>query len=338
MHTAYDEQHIAETATAEFQRETGLQVRFEGYKAHGADGFLYIDKIGEKLTAEIKKWTAHTPVGTLINKMKEITRFEDGVLIADYINPKMAEKLKAADIQFLDTAGNAYLNKYPLYICITGKRLKDKTAPEKPKGRAFQPTGMKVVYEFLVDKNLANAPYREIADRANVALGAVGWVIRDLAEQGFLVERQNERRLTNYDELLEKWAENYPQRLRKKLLLGTFTTDEPDWWKKIDPRDYNAAWGGEIAAAKYTNYLTPKDATIYIPKEKRNLFLKDARLRRAQELEKPHFTIELLEPLGEHFENQAGLAHPILVYADLLATANTRNIETAQKLREQYLD
>lgn len=338
MHTANDEQHIAEAATAEFLKETGLQVRFEDYKAHGADGFLYIDKTGEKLIAEIKKWTTHIPVGTLINKMKEIAILGDGVLIADYINPKMAEKLKAADIQFLDTAGNAYLNKYPIYICVTGKKLKEKHALDKPKGRAFQPTGLRVLYEFLVDKNLINAPYREIADRANVALGAVGWVIRDLNEQGFLIETKKERRLTNYNELLDKWAENYPQKLRKKLLLGNFTTDEADWWKKIDPCDYNAVWGGEIAAAKYTNYLTPKDATIYIPKEKRNLFLKDARLRRAQELEKPHFTIELLEPLGEHFENQAGLAHPILVYADLLATANTRNIETAQRLREQYLN
>ncbi|WP_373091052.1 type IV toxin-antitoxin system AbiEi family antitoxin [Zhongshania sp.] len=338
MHTAYDEQHIAEVATAELRKETGLQVRFEGYDANGVDGFIYIDRIGEKLTAEIKKWTTHTPVGTLINKMKEIARFGGGVLIADYINPRMAEKLKAADIQFLDTAGNAYLNKYPIYICITGKRLEENTALEKPRGRAFQPTGMKVVYEFLVDKTLVNAPYREIADRANVALGAVGWVIRDLVEQGFLIERQKERQLTNYDELLDKWVENYPQKLRKKLLLGKFTTDEGDWWQKIDPCDYNAVWGGEVAAAKYTNYLTPKDVTIYIPKEKMPVFLKDARLRRAHELERPHLTIEVLEPIGQHTELPPGLAHPILVYADLLVTGNTRNIETAQKLREQYID
>lgn len=338
MHTAYDEQTIAETATAALQKETGLQVRFEGRTAKGADGFLYIDKIGEKFAVVIKKWAANTPVGTLINKMNDLAMPEAGILIADYINPRMAEKLKAQDIQFLDAAGNTYLNKFPIYIFITGKKPDEKPAVEKPKGRAFQATGMKVVYEFLVDRTLSNATYRQIADRANVALGAVGWVIKDLVEQGFLIERKKERALTNYKALLDKWVEHYPEKLRKKLLLGHFTTGDGDWWQKLDPRVFNAVWGGEIAAAEYTRQLTPKDATIYIPQENMNLFLKEARLRRTAAAERPYFKIELLAPLGQPFENFPTLAHPLLVYADLIATGNTRNIETAQKLREQYLN
>ena len=338
MHTAYDEQTIAEMATAALQKEIGLQLRFEGRKAKGADGFLLIDEIGEKFVVVIKKWAANTPVGTLINKMKDPGMLEAGILIADYINPRMAEKLKAEDIQFLDTAGNAYLNKLPIYIYITGKKPDEKPALEKPKGRAFQATGMKVVYEFLVDRALTNATYRQIAERANVALGAVGWVIKDLVEQGFLIERKKERTLTNYHALLDKWVEHYPEKLRKKLLLGHFTTDDADWWQKLDPRAFNAVWGGEIAAAEYTHQLTPKDGTIYIPKDKMNLLLKEARLRRTEATERPHLNIELLTPLGEPFENFPTLAHPLIVCADLIATGNTRNIEMAQKLREQYLN
>lgn len=338
MQAALDDRHIAEAAIIQFEQETGLQLRFENYEAHGAGGFLTIQEIGTKLTVEVKKWATHTPIGTLINKVREIAEPGGGILIADYINPKMAEKLKAAEIQFLDTVGNAYLNRKPVYVYINGKKPPQKPTVER-RGRALQPTGLKVVYAFLTDRELINAPYREIAERADVALGAVGWVIRDLIEQGFLIEGKNKkRRLTNYDDLLDMWVENYPQRLRKKLLLGNFTTDEENWWHKINPCAYKAVWGGEIAAAEYTNYLTPKDGTVYLQKETMNLFLKDARLRRTQEFERPHINIELLEPFGNFVASNNTLANPILVYADLLATGNIRNIETAQKLREKYIN
>jgi len=339
MQTVSDDELIAETATIQLQQETGLQLQFEHYQTHGADGFLYIQAIGVRLTAEVKKWTAHVPVGVLIKKIGEIAEPGHGILIADYINPVMAEKLKAAEVQFLDTAGNAYLNQQPVYIHIIGRKPKQKHISAKVGGRAFQPAGLKVVYEFLTDRNFVNAPYREIAERANVALGAVGWVIRDLVEQGFLIELKNKKRkLTNHGELLDKWVENYPQRLRKKLLLGNFTAEEVDWRHTIDLREYKAVWGGEIAAEKYTNYLTPKDATVYIPKENMSRFLNEAKLRRAQAYERPQTNIELLQPLGTDDKNNDTLATPILVYADLIATGDPRNIEAAQRLREQYIN
>lgn len=334
MQGGREEKHIAEAAIARFQQQTGLRLRF------GADGFLYLVDAGAKLVAEVKKWAGHASIGVLINKMEEAAAPSDGILIADYINPSMAEKLKAAEIQFLDTAGNAYLNRRPIYIYITGKKNQHRPTPAKMLGRAFQPTGLKVGYAFLTNKALINAPYRDIAKQANVALGAVGGVIQDLVEQGFLVDKKKgkARRLTNYNELLDQWAAMYPQQLRKKQLLGNFTAYDTAWWHKLDPRDYSAVWGGEIAAAQYTHYLTPKDATLYIPQECINPFLKEAQLRRPQQFEKPHINIELLEPFWPITASKNALADPILVYADLLGTSEPRNIEAAQKLRDQYIN
>src|SRR5271157_3662696 len=42
------------------------------------------------------------------------------LLIAGHVNELMAERLKQAGIQFIDAAGNAYLNQPPLYILIKG--------------------------------------------------------------------------------------------------------------------------------------------------------------------------------------------------------------------------
>ena len=69
------------------------------------DAILKIKGKKTKLYAEIKKWANHTNIGALINQMTNLTDRGDGVLVADYINPKMADKLKQAGVQFIDTAG-----------------------------------------------------------------------------------------------------------------------------------------------------------------------------------------------------------------------------------------
>jgi hypothetical protein len=339
MQTIWEEKQVAEMAIETLQRETGLQITYEHCPAGNVDGFLRIPDADVELAVEVKRWAERTNPGVLINRVKAMAGPGCAVLIADYINPNLAEKLKIAGIQYLDAAGNAYLYRRPLYIWIAGKKQNRQPRELETQGRAFQPTGLKVIYEFLKNEGLVNAPYREIAEQANIALGAVGWVIKDLVNQGFILEGEKKRRrLTKHDALLDKWIEHYPQKLRKKLFLGNFTTDDEVWWHRVDPCDYGAVWGGEVAAERYTNYLNPQDGIVYIPKESMPLFLKDARLRRPQEFERPNINIELYEPFGAIVENATGLADPILVYADLVATGDPRNIETAQKLREKYID
>ena len=46
---------------------------------------------------------------------------------------------------------------------------------------------------------------------------------------------------------------------------------------------------------------------------------------------------EVPEPRPENTETTAGLASPIIVYADLIATGDPRNLETAQRLRDVYI-
>ena len=200
---------------------------------------------------------------------------------------------------------------------------------------------MKIVYAFLKDRELINAPYREIAEQAQVALGTVGWVIRDLLEQGILVAeiKGTRRRIADYDQLLDKWVEAYPHKLKDKHRLGTFTTDNPTWWQAIHPEEFQAAWGGEIAAGEYTGYLNAKDADVYIGKAQMTDFLKHARLKKAAPDEMPDITIDLIEPFWKKGggAERCGLVHPLIVYADLVATGDPLNLDAANRLREKYL-
>ncbi len=344
LNAEYD---ILEAAIEAVYREAAL--RLEVVEPEVRTGNKHTDAIirmpdqGAELVAEVKKWVNQANPGAVINHIRQLAEPGKGLLVADYINPNLGDKFKKAGIQFIDMAGNAYLDQPPVYIYIKGNKPATGGTEKGKTGKAFQPAGMRMIYAFLKNRNLVNAPYREIAEQAQVALGTVGQVINDLVAQGLLVEGvdKNQRRLDDFARLLDKWVEAYPYKIKEKQRIGTFTTDNPDWWKTIKPKALGALWGGEIAATLYTHYLNPREAAVYIKKEDIAPFLKAGRLRKAQPNENPGIVVDLIEPFWKQdaiteTENE-GLAHPIIVYADLIATGDPRNLETANRLSEKYL-
>jgi hypothetical protein len=51
------------------------------------------------------------------------------MLVTDYVNPNMADRLKEMDLAFIDIAGNAYLNEPPVFVCIKGNRSRKTKEP-----------------------------------------------------------------------------------------------------------------------------------------------------------------------------------------------------------------
>ena len=158
--------------------------------------------------------------------MHRIERYgEPGILIADYVTPPMAEKLKAKGIAFLDAAGNAFLDQPPVYVWVKGERPTEQPAATTTTGRAFRPGGLKVLFALLCHPEWIDRPYREIAAAAGVAHGTVGWVMMDLQKLGFAAEIDGKRRLLQRDRLLQQWTEAYARTLRPKLVLQRFQAE-----------------------------------------------------------------------------------------------------------------
>ena len=138
---------------------------------------------------------------------------------------------------------------------------------------------------------------------------------------------------------MDNWVEAYPGELRPQLKVQRFNILPPDWWKEFtyDRWQKNQMWlGGEPAAAVLTKYLYPEKITVY----GRPDFKKLARVV-VQPMRDSKGNFELLEPFW-NFETEAldevhRLCPPLLIYADLMATGETRNIEVANMIREQYL-
>ncbi|HEX7037303.1 MAG TPA: type IV toxin-antitoxin system AbiEi family antitoxin [Pseudomonadales bacterium] len=287
--------------------------------------------------AEVKAWAQHVPLGAIVDMVK---RYPNGMLVADYVNPKMAERLRNLDVQFFDTAGNAFIRTPYHHIWVKGNRKAGvPTRLGRPrKRRAFTATGLKVTYALLRRPDLIDEPYRVIAATADVALGTVGQVIDDLAAAGLLiVERNGKRRLVRLEALLETWVERYPAALRPKLQLGYFQAPQADWWIDFPITEFGGLWAGEIAGAYYTHYLQPVVATIYMPKEKLNALIAKARLRRLVEPTYEAKMVEILAPFWDRGGNEGMYVHPILAYADLIGTGDARNLEVAQKLFDERI-
>src|SRR4030066_768160 len=237
------------------------------------------------------------------------------LLVTKYINTRLADELKQNGIEFIDTAGNTFINQPPLYIFVKGDQPDIVKSP--PPKRTFKPAGLKVIYAFLCNPGLENKTYREIAAQTGVALGTVDWIMRELKELGFLLDMgKRGRRLIQKENLLQRWVTAYPEQLRPKLTLGRFR-GEYGWWqqKMLDP--LKAQWGGEVAVAKLTQYLQPQIITIYAtPQELDQLLIKNT-LKRDQTGD-----VEILKRFWEPAEirKYEDLVHPILIYPHLLAT------------------
>jgi hypothetical protein len=347
MHTAMDvaparrpdrEAELLQAALEAFQHATGLRMLVEAEEVtdnagRQADALVHLAAPGaeRQFVVEVKARLTQATLGIAVHQLERFP--QKGLIVADYVNPKMAERLRAMDIPFLDVAGNAYLNEPPVYVFIKGNKPIEKPHREAPT-RAFQPTGLKVLFALLCNPDLENAPYRDIAKAADVALGTVGWVITDLKALGYLVDMgKRGRRLTNKAKLIERWVTTYPELLRPKLVLGRYRAVDRDWWKHAQLHNVQAYWGGEVAAARLTKYLKPERVTIYARGKPGQLLLKNT-------LKKdPDGDVEVLEAFWriDYDWSHTELAPPLLIYADLLATGDARNIETARMIYEREL-
>lgn len=262
------------------------------------------------------------------------------LLIAPRLTGKLADRCQQLNLAFIDAAGNAYLNRPGLFVLIKGQHGKNDGTLElhdNNKVRAGTPNYLKMVFALLCQPELINAPYRRIQQVVGVALGTIGGMFADLKKRGYLLGEQGNWRLLEQERLIQEWATNFPIKLRPKLNPRKFRAQNPDWWKTTDIVKYGAQWGGEVAAAKLTGHLKPEMATLYLNgKDAQKHLTKlvvDHKLRAD-----PRGNIEVLDAFW-HFgdEPMPETVPPLLVYADLMATFDPRNIETANLIHERYL-
>jgi hypothetical protein len=339
-------QQILEDAINAFKKATNLEienVKPQPQVPERIDATLVIrtqDRVLDYLV-EIKPTVTAATIGMLAHHFRE--RPGRWLLVTRHATVYLAKHLKDLGIAFIDTVGNAYINEYPIYIYIRGNRPGAQTADEDgPRAHTwdeyrlgtFGRAGLHIIFALLCNHNLENANYRDIAKAANVALGAVGKVLKGLIQEDYLLDKGTRgRRLIRKKQLLDKWVTEYAEKLWPRQLIGRYETKRFETVMNVDLIRFNAQWGGEIAAEKMTHYLTPEIITIYAQRPINELILELELRRKAEGRVEIHQRFwGFQDTFGER-----DIVHPILIYADLLATGNTRNVETGRILYDRFI-
>ena len=146
-----DEHQLLLRATEKFAETTGIHLRIVAYEQPIENG-RFIDALiqvggatgANTYAVEMKRYLTTAKLGLAAEQLKDAPY--KGMLVTDYVNPNMAERLKEMDLAFIDLAGNAYLNEPPIFVYTKGNRPAEKKllgTTQKPT-RAFQPTGLKM--------------------------------------------------------------------------------------------------------------------------------------------------------------------------------------------------
>lgn len=317
------EHEILHRAIESLNQNTGIQALFNN--TGPLDGVLAIDFNGEKhvFTIAIKR---ELRTHQLPQLEQYFYRYENFLLIANRLFPKIKEELREKGIPYLEANGNIFLKKDGLFLFVNTMKPLD---IEKDKGnRAFTKTGLKVLFFLLQNKQAINFTQRELAEKTGVALGNIPQVIDGLKETGYLIPLNNKTYLwENRKELLDRWVAEYATILRPKIVKERYALKGN--WQELTFDNKITVWGGEPAADLLTNHLRPEKFLLYTQENRMDL-IKNYNL-------KPDINGEV-ETLDMFWNNNDGkTAPPLLIYADLIREGGKRNKETAEKIYHEYI-
>jgi len=261
------------------------------------------------------------------------------VLIAKYIPAPMKEELRKRNICYIETSGNCYIETLSMFVFISDQ----KAVPPKYNDdtKLWAPAGIKFLFSVLLDPNILNSSYRNMAYTSGVALGNVGNFISEMKRDGYIImgtrNGQSILLLDNRTALINKWSDMYRSVLRPKQMVGKFRFSRKEDranWHELTVAYQDIVWGGETAGAILTNYLIPEIYTLYSTIDRFEI-MKNLRL-----IPDPNGDVEILRPFWnqEIIDSGNGTVPPLLAYAELISSLDSRNRETAIRIREKYVE
>lgn len=320
----------------------------DGSLPSGVDAKLLLRTNAGRLVyfVEVKRTVNAAGLEHLIHQLE---RYAQGtkakpILLSNYLSPNIAARLIGAGVNFADAAGNVYIN-WPgkLHIQILGVRPKQ--LAESKSERLSQPSGLKVLYTLLTQPSGELGAYRDIAKASGVALGSIAWVIRELKAKDYLTQTgPGQWKLRQKRKLLDLWVAGYSARLRPNLLMERYQPPETELRQtmqllqdKLEAKKISWALTGGFAADILTRHFRGEQLSFFVqewPTElTRQLKWLPSEQGRVTVLRKfsPRVAFNLGSPRSQP------VAHPLLVYAELIFQGRERELETAKILYDRHL-
>ena len=288
----------------------------------------------ERFIVDVKPEISQGNKGVVLQQLKEASREENlpVLLITKYIPSAIAKSFVEEGINYIDAAGNCNIQYNSILLIVEGKKIE--RLPKTNQPRAFQEAGIKLIYCLLVNPDNINKSFRELSELSKISLGSVSTIVQELVESKFLLKTKNKKVLKNKMDLLKRWVIAYNDVLRPKLFIkrmNFINKSEYSNWSSLDLSSVSekTVWGGECAAGIITKNLTPANFTIYTDTTWQSLG-KSLKL-----VPDDNGKIEILRLFYDTEEGDT--VSPLLIYADLMGSGDSRNIETAETILNNEL-
>ena len=201
---------------------------------------------------------------------------------------------------------------------------------------------------ILIRPELTRAPYRALAEQADVALGTVAGCMNDLDVRGHLLKGKNGRGIVDRQALVALWVQAYVEALRPKLRERRFQVraeGRQDIWlrlrKVLAERAQPWALTGADAARRRLPFFRADETEIYAPVRA----VEDRETQKALVAQPAARSGNLLviEPPGPlalagKADDDPPVAPGLLAYAELRYRGTGQALEAAELFLPEILD
>jgi len=254
---------------------------------------------------------------------------EQLLIVGERVTERSAEQFRRWGLNYIDSAGNAYVQFEGIHIDVRGRRSspsRTDRSSRAPRGSTnlFSTKRAQVIFALLAWDDVLESTFREIAETADVAVGQAKQTIDLLEDHQYLLPR---RRFApgGRDILLAQWVAAYPTGLGAPSRGFGFRGE----FAELHPTSLEVHVSGEAAVPDLIR--RPTTFTFYADQVPSELVL--ARRWRSED-ESPN--IFYRQKFWTRPGDEPGLhtAPQLLVYADLLASGESRQREAAEAMEE----
>jgi hypothetical protein len=149
-----------------------------------------------------QRWAVHATDAIRLRDLLEARAAGPVLVVAPWIAPSMGERLRAAQVAYVDSVGNAAVRFGPVLIEVSGRKRPgrglDTSSPttggrvasaseriETRSGQLLTPANRQVISALLADPSLETATLRELAAAAGVSVGQAHKSVALLASAGY---------------------------------------------------------------------------------------------------------------------------------------------------------
>ena len=310
----------------------------------GIDGFLKVrttDRTYNFLVEQKRSYLDRGILNALIAHSKRGAkgRHDPLLLLARFVPKPSAERLIEAGVNFLDQAGNMHIvlgRKYER--TIVGNR-EDVAVKDGPR---VSPATAQLLFTFATIEEAKSWPVRQLAEASGLGKSNVANVRQQLVDRGLLKKSGRDFEIRERARLQEELLRGYEFALRPKLLIGRFRTPQNDLdnilaeFKKAF-REMSIRWSvtGGPAASALQKFYRGLELPIFIDS------FPDQLRRRLRIIPDKNGPVIFLRSFGTvPFWRDAEpfpLAHPWLIYSELMNSSDPRAHEAAEELKREFL-